>query len=144
MSKKKSHPSDSAVQREAEQAIRARLEEEMHVDLSATPPFSNPKLDGFANAKLPVCVEIWAHQGPAKPGQKHKVMSDMCKLLLCQRKLKKSCRLIFAVSDVAAVAFLEASWMIRFAAEFGIDVRTVDIPRPQRRRIRRAQKRQSR
>jgi hypothetical protein len=143
MSKKK-HPSDSFVQRDAEGLIRSALAKKLKVDLSAPQPFPNLKLDGFADEKVPVCVEIWAHQGWAKGGQKHKVMSDMCKLLVFERKLNKRCKKIFAVSDMDAVAFLEGSWMSRFAAEFDIDVRWVYIPPSERTRIRTAQKRQRR
>ena len=124
--------------------IRRKLERKLGIELSPDSPVPGVELDGFAKRRRPVCVEIWAHQGPAKGGQLGKVMKDMCKLLLCERLLGKGCRKIFAVADEAAVAFLQNSWMGRFALEFGVDIVPVHIPPALSKRIRQAQKRQYR
>lgn len=134
----------SREQRDAEGVIRAALAEKLEIALSPRSLPEGPQLDGFADGPTPVLAEIWAHQGPAKSAQKNKVMADMCKLLLCERLLGKSCRKIVAVSDEKAHSFLENSWQGRFADEFGIERHAVDIPEDVRKRIRDAQQRQYR
>ncbi len=101
-------------------------------------------LDGFVDGAHPICVEVWAHQGPAKGGQTGKVMRDFCKLLLVERLLGKPCRKMFAVCDGAALAFLQNSWQGHFAEEFGIEQVVVDLSDETRQRIRDAQTRQYR
>lgn len=144
MPEQNDYDGDSRVQRDAELLIRSLLEKELHVELSATLPISGPRLDGFADAEQPICVEIWAHQGRAKSAQKNKVMADMCKLVLCEHILGRKCRKIIAVSDQAALSFLQNSWTGQFADTFGIERRVVPIPEEHRTRIREAQKKQYR
>lgn len=144
MSKSKLHPGNSSVQCTAEVAIRLALEKELKKLLPSLNIKGLPRLDGFADGKQPICVEIWAHQGPAKSAQKAKVMQDMCKLLLCQCLLRRKCRKIFVVSDEGALSFLRNSWQRQFAEKFGIETRTVHIAEEIRQRIRRAQKQQYR
>lgn len=139
-----SYDGNSSVQREAEIAIRAALEKELDVSLGPTPGHLGVKLDGFAGGKRPICVEIWAHQGPAKSAQRHKVMTDMCKMLWVQKKLRTKCRKIFTVADRAAISFLDNSWQGQFAEAFGIERHVVEMPEEFRERIRDAQKRQYR
>jgi hypothetical protein len=140
---------DSSVQREAESLIRTKLETTIGLEPgglseSAKEYLGRIKLDGFRDGPRPICVEIWAHQGKAKPAQQAKIMKDMCKLLLVEAKLKKACRKLFVVSDQAAVAHLSSSWQGEFADAFGIDILVVDIPEPTRTLIREAQKKQYR
>ena len=137
------HPGDSHVQREAEAQIRHALEGKLGIGLSDDCG-TGLRLDGFADTDPPVCVEIWAHQGPAKSAQQAKLMKDMCRMLLCERLLERPCRKILAVSDAAAVAFLKGSWQGKFAEAFGVEVQVVDVPEALRARIREAQKRQFR
>jgi len=138
------HPGDSHVQREAERVIREALQTELGLQFGDTPTGLGLKLDGFADGERPVCVEIWAHQGTAKPAQKNKVMADMCKLLLAEHLLQRPCRKIFVVSDRSAISFLDGSWRGRFAETSGIETRVVGIPEDLRSRIRDAQRRQYR
>jgi len=136
-----SHPSDSSAQRSAElgileqleQQIGARLDDDLDID-------SRVQLDGFQDGPTPVCVEAFAHQGPAKSGQRRKLMMDMCKLLLVEKVLRKPCRKILAVCDEEAVGFLKNSWQGSFAREFGIEVVVVEITPETRRRLLEAQK----
>ena len=101
-------------------------------------------MDGYAEGATPICVEAWAHQGPAKGGQLGKVMRDFCKLLLVERLLGRPCRKVFVVCDPDAIAFLQNSWYGQFADEFGIERIVVEIPGDIRQRIRDAQVRQFR
>lgn len=140
---------DSSVQRKAEPVIRAKLEKDLGVnagDLSKSTSelLGEIDLDGFLDGIRPICVEIWAHQGKARSAQKDKVLKDMCKLLLAEDRLKKSCRKIIAVADEEAVAHLKNSWQGEFAEVFGIDINVVEIPKTTKRDIREAQKKQYR
>jgi hypothetical protein len=139
--KKKLHPSDSAVQRAAELEIVAAVAKKLRRQLNAKPVIDQVvALDGFADGRKPICVEAWAHQGQAKGSQPHKVMRDMCKLLLVEKLLGKKCRKIFAVCDESAIAFLKKSWQGRFATEYSIETIVVEVSAAARRRILAAQK----
>ena len=137
-------PGDSSVQQQAERVIREQLARELRCTLEKSPDtLGKVKLDGYC-AKPPICVEIWAHQGKAKPAQKAKIMKDICKLLLAERKLGKRCRKIFAVADDAAVSHLENSWQGEFAKAFDIEIRVVKIDNTTREKIIEAQRAQYR
>lgn len=70
-------------------------------------------------------VEVFAHVGRSKSGQRHKIAHDMTKLLLAERLLGVPCRKVIAVIDEAAVAHLRRGWDGDFAEHFGIEVRVV-------------------
>ncbi|QDT54998.1 hypothetical protein Pan44_30390 [Caulifigura coniformis] len=101
-------------------------------------------LDGYVKSPTPICVEAWAHQGPARGAQPHKVMRDFCKLLLVEKLLCVPCRKVFLVCDSVALKFLENSWQGKFADEFGIERVVVNVSEETRQRIREAQVRQRR
>lgn len=139
------HPSDSSVQSAAEVTVLAVLEKQLGVGFSGQPTIvPKVKLDGYADGIVPTCVEAWARQGVAKAGQRRKVMADFCKLLLVERLLGKQCRKIFVVCDSQAVAFLGNSWLGRFATEFGIEVKVIELQVEVREGIIAAQSRQYR
>lgn len=136
---------DSSVQRQAEIVIRKKFEGKTGCKLEDTSPkLGNLKLDGFRDKKTPICVEIWAHQGRAKSAQQAKVMKDMCKLLLAEKKLGKTCRKVFVVADLLAVSHLKNSWQGEFAKTFGIELQVVKIDKALRQQILQAQKEQYR
>jgi len=141
----KQHPGDSAEQREAEREILEAVSRELGVPLDGKPDIAQRmQLDGFQDGDLPICVEIWAHQGPAKSAQRAKVMKDMCKLLYVEKLLGRPCRKILAVSDPQCLGFLDNSWQGQFAAEFGIERIVVPMSVDMRERVRQAQTRQYR
>lgn len=141
----KQHPGDSSEQREAEREILEAVSRELGVPLDGKPDIAQrADLDGFQGGQRPICVEVFAHQGPSKDGQRKKLMRDMCKLLLVEKLLRKKCRKIVAVSDPESVKFLDKSWMGRFADEFGIERIVVTLSEDTRKRVLRAQKRQYR
>lgn len=142
----KSKRGDSRVQRDAEVVIRTALEQELGCTLTDNPParIGSIQLDGFCDTRPPVCVEIWAHQGRAKSAQQNKLMKDMCKMLLVEKKLRRKCRKIIVVSDREAVAHLDHSWQGGFAEKFGIEIRVVTISPALRLRIVREQAKQYR
>ncbi len=128
---KQTSKSISTVQQEAEKEILSELGKNIDVDFSKHPHPENLscKLDGFGldSTNKPVCVEVFAHQGISKPGQKKKIMCDMCKLLLVEKQLGRNCLKVIAVSDCEAVGFLDNSWMGKFADKFGIVIQLVSI-----------------
>ena len=71
-------------------------------------------------------------------------MKDMCKLLLAEKRLGKSCRKIFAVSDKAAVSHLSRSWQGEFARIYGIEILIVEISEKIKQKILDAQEEQYR
>ena len=139
------HPSDSLAQRSAEAEILVALEKLLGIRLNGRPGIDQPvELDGFADGDTPICVEVWAHQGPAKGGQPAKVMRDFCKLLLVEKLLGKKCRKVVTVCDEAALRFLGNSWQGRFANEFGIERIVVAVSDATRLKLQAAQDRQRR
>ena len=93
-------------------------------------------------------VEIWAHQGKAKSAQKHKVMTDVTKLVFARSLLlaseQSSCRLILCFTDELAAHFKRGSWMAQAIKSAGIEIVVIDLPEELRERIRIAQTRQYR
>lgn len=92
-------------------------------------------IDGyFQTENRIVLVEVWAHVGPVKPAQRHKVMSDILKLALLQRLLIKmqpaqriESYIVFIDRDAANV-IQNASWGTLAAKEFGVKPIHVPIP----------------
>jgi hypothetical protein len=139
------HPSSSAVQQAAETALLAEAETRLGVRFGdALLCLSGLKLDGFADGDRPVCVEVFAHVGPCKPGQKKKLSRDMTKLLLAERRVGKPCRKVIVVGDPAVVGHFAHGWDGEFAREFGIELLVVELGEVHRRTIRAAQERQRR
>ena len=122
------HPSDSSEQRAIEVKVLRALEFELAVtfsDANADPRLRGLKVDGFAPGPPPLLVEVFAHVGPSKSGQRHKVANDMAKLLLAERRLAVPCRKVIAVIDRVAIAHHKRSWIGEFAEGFGVEVRVV-------------------
>ncbi len=61
------------------------------------------EVDG-ADDKLTVLVEAWAHQGPPKAAQKHKVLADVLKLLHVGATVPVTPRLVLCLCDPEAAA----------------------------------------
>lgn len=121
------HASDSSGQRAIEADVLVALSNELGVSVTSTAPpqLSMLKLDGYADAAIPVLIEVFAHVGRSKGGQRHKIAHDMTKLLLAERLLGVPCRKVIAVIDEAAIAHLRGGWNREFANSFGIELRVV-------------------
>ena len=121
------HASDSAKQREIEREVLAALSLELGVSIpSPLPPqLATLKLDGYVSGPVPVLVEVFAHVGPSKGGQRHKIAHDMTKLLLAEKLLGVPCRELIAVIDKAAIAHMAKGWDGAFADAFGIERKVV-------------------
>lgn len=121
------HASDSSEQRAIELEVLHALEAILYVrflkNLPAT--LGKLKLDGYADGSPPTLVEVFAHVGRAKGGQRYKIAHDMTKLLLAERRLGVPCRKVIAVIDETAIAHMTQGWDGAFAKEFGIEVKVV-------------------
>jgi hypothetical protein len=103
---------DSAVQRSAEKVMIDLLGSRLSIRLGPRrfdfPGGVRVEIDG-ADEQLTVLVEAWAHQGPPKSAQKHKVLADTLRLLFVASTLPVAPRLVLCLSDPAAARhFTEA------------------------------------
>jgi len=141
--------SDSLVQREAEALIRAKVAEEIGAQLEPRtvklPGGATMQLDGVAGepGAETVFVEIFAHQGEMKGGQKRKVGQDAFKLVTLGR-LRPGARLVLALADdgLPLSYAKQKTWFAEAVEAWGIQVVVVDISSGEREKIRAAQKTQ--
>jgi hypothetical protein len=128
-------PGDSRVQRDAEAVILASLSQALGVALAPRrvhlPGGAYVDVDG-ASDDPPILVEVWAHQGPPKVAQKHKVLADGLKLLYAAEQLGQGHRRILCLCDpLAAAPFTTArTWYAAALREHRIEVIVVDLPEP--------------
>jgi hypothetical protein len=140
---------DSAEQRAAEAVMLDALSRELAIDLAkrrlATKAGAWTEIDGVCESP-PVLVEAWAHQGRPKSAQKAKVMTDAAKLVWAEATFYPAgARKILLLSDpIAAGHFRGSSWMAAALVNFGIEVRTVELPSDHLAAVLRAQARQIR
>ena len=137
------HPSNSEAQVAAEWAILYKLG--IVIDVALNQGTSIPvgdsvvKPDGAAMDNS-VFVEAFAHIGPLKGGQKHKVSTDALKLLAIRDAHPKA-RLILAFADEDAARSV-SGWKAETLKANGIEIRVVDLDQDERERIEAAQQRQ--
>ena len=123
-----------------------QLGQELHPARITIPSGEHVKVDG-ADVARSVLVECWAHQGPPKSAQRHKVLADAFKLAWISRTLYPRPDLILCLSDpFAAAPFLPGgrSWAARAFQDLGISVSVVTLPEELRQRVLAAQRRQYR
>jgi hypothetical protein len=103
------------------------------------------EVDG-ADDELTVLVEAWAHQGPPKAAQKHKVLADVLKLLHVAATRPVAPRLVLCLCDPeAAHHFTNArSWAAHALRNFAIEVSVVELPAETKAAVLAAQQRQYR
>ena len=103
------------------------------------------EIDG-ADEALSVLVEAWAHQGPPKVAQKHKVLADAFKLLHVAATLPVVPRLVLCLCDPeAAYHFTTArSWAAHALRAFAVEIAVVELPADVKAAVRAAQQRQHR
>jgi hypothetical protein len=143
---------DSAAQRGAESVILLaasfRLGVELHKRRITLPNFGFVELDG-ASDDLSVLCEAWAHVGPPKSAQKHKVMTDALKLVFVESLLvaqgQGPCRKLLAFGDEAAAQFfMRKTWMAGALRSLGVEVDVFALPDEVRSDVQAAQVRQFR
>lgn len=139
------HESDSHEQRCAEPLILAGVSAAVGVELNPR----SLRLDGGARVDVDgvatdesVLVEIFAHQGPLKGGQLHKVARDALKLITLARRREQS-RLIIAFGDSDAAACVSGtSWLAEALRVWRVEVLVVGLDHDVRAGLRAAQARQ--
>jgi len=143
-------PGSSHEQREAERVLLDLLGERLGLRLDPAritiPSGARVEIDGTDSARS-VLVECWAHQGPPKAAQKHKVLSDALKLTWIATTVYPRPRLILCMSDPAAAAPFSVgarSWASQALADLGVEVAVVELPEATRAAILAAQHRQFR
>jgi hypothetical protein len=126
----------------AEAEIRRSLEETLgatplapatiHIDGKAP-----VKVDGVSDDET-VFVEIFAHQGPLKGGQRHKVATDALKLITIGRE-HPDAQLVIALADETAAASLKSNtWLAAALRLWKVDVVVVPIKDDTRAQLRNA------
>jgi hypothetical protein len=143
-------PGSSHEQRAAERVMLDLLGRRLGVDLEpgvlTVPSGARVELDGTDPARS-LLVECWAHIGPPKSAQKHKVHSDALKLTWISQTLYPRPRLVLCFADREAAAhFLPSSrsWAARALQDLGIAVEIVELPHDLREQLKAAQRRQYR
>ncbi len=139
------HQSDSSAQRNAEHLIREEVATRVEIELKArSVEFASGavvNVDGVADDES-VFVEIFAHHGPLKGGQRHKIATDALKLITIGRS-RPAAKLIIAFADDEAAAYAaKGTWLSEALITWNIDVLVVDIDPAVRDGIRAAQVRQ--
>jgi hypothetical protein len=139
------HRSDSAIQREAEPLILAGVSTIVGKELAprtlCLESGAPVEVDG-ADANESVLVEIFAHQGPLKGGQKKKVSQDALKLITLRRN-RPQAQLILAFADEQAAVYAKTgTWVSAALAAWDVRVIVVELDPTTRDGIRSAQLRQ--
>jgi hypothetical protein len=103
------------------------------------------EVDG-ADEELTVLVEAWAHQGPPKAAQKHKVLADVLKLLYVAAPRPVAPRLVLCLCDPEAARHftIARSWAAHALRNFAIEVSVVELPADVKAAVIAAQQRQYR
>jgi hypothetical protein len=137
------HPSNAEAQVMAEAAILDTLGKTLGVALkqgaSVTLGASHVRPDGVA-ADESVFVEVFAHIGKLRGGQRHKVSTDALKLLAI-RATYPDARLILAFADEEAAASV-SGWKAETLTANGIEIHAVALDHADRAKIEAAQARQ--
>ena len=125
---------DSAEQRGAERVMLDLLGAQLGCELNpatvTVPSGERVQVDG-ASASRTVLVECWAHQGPPKSAQRHKVLADAFKLAWIATTVYPRPQLILCLSDPLAAAPFQPgarAWAARALQDLDIAVRVVTLP----------------
>lgn len=125
------HPSSSHEQTAAEEPVLKAVSEQLGAAVEPTrvdfPGGSYVNVDGVSRDPL-VFVEVFAHQGALKGGQRHKVAGDVLKLVTLG-KLHPDARLILAFADeIAAGSVRNKGWLAEAVVTWGVEVVVADLP----------------
>jgi hypothetical protein len=135
--------SRSEAQGVAEQEAIGLLSAELGVELTPRQVIMGDgayvEVDGVGPQES-VLVEVFAHQGPLKGGQRHKIQGDVLKLATLG-KTRPDSRLIVAFCDHEAEARV-TGWLAYAMSVWGIERHVVDLPEGVCSGLRAAQERQ--
>lgn len=138
--------SDSSTQRNAERLSLDAVAESVGVELSPKRLTLNGgaivDVDGVASDGS-VLVEVFAHQGHLKGGQRHKIAGDALKLITIARGKTPAPRLLLAFCDPKITTFFAGqSWLAAAINAWQIEVIVAELDEAVREGIRGAQARQ--
>jgi hypothetical protein len=141
-----SFSSDSTAQRRAEGLILEAVAREVGISLSPRRlelvSGAVVDVDGVAEDES-VFVEIFAHQGQLKGGQRHKIAGDALKLITIGRERTPRPTLILAFGDPYILRFFAGkSWLAAAINAWGIKILVAELDVTARAEIRVAQARQ--
>jgi hypothetical protein len=141
---------NSIEQRSAERAMLNLLGVQLGCELNpatiTVPSGERVEVDG-TDTNRTVLVECWAHQGPPKSAQRHKVLADAFKLAWIATTFYPRPQLILCLSDPLAAGPFQPgarSWAARALQDHRIAVHVVSLPGDLRQRVLEAQRRQYR
>ena len=141
---------NSQEQRQAERVMLDLLGVRRGIVLSprrlTVPSGARVEVDGVDEDRT-VLVECWAHQGPPKSAQRHKVLTDALKLSWIGSTLSPRPELILCLCDPAAAApFLPGarSWAAQALRDLDIRLEIVELPADVMAAVLAAQRRQYR
>jgi hypothetical protein len=124
------HASDSSEQRSAERAILAALGRRLDATLGpqsmTLPTGERVQIDGVSESAR-FLVEVYAHQGGLRGGQKHKIMSDAMKLTAVRHFLHPESHLILCFADPRVQSEIQASWRGPALEAHGIKIEVVQL-----------------
>jgi hypothetical protein len=99
-------------------------------------------VDG-TSADESVLVEVFAHQGTLKGGQRHKIATDVLKLITVAQERNPKPRLILAFADPAILNWTTGkSWLAAAVHAWGVEVMAADLDEATLAGLRAAQVRQ--
>jgi hypothetical protein len=141
-----SFSSESTAQRRAEGLILKAVAQEVGVPLQPQrlelESGAVVDVDGVAEDES-VLVEIFAHQGQLKGGQRHKIAGDALKLITIARERNPPPLLLLAFGDPDILRFFAGkSWLAAAIDAWGIKIVVADLDITAREEIRVAQARQ--
>jgi hypothetical protein len=124
--------SDASTQRDAERLILDAVAESVGVELCPKRLTLNGgaivDVDGVASDGS-VLVEVFAHQGQLKGGQRHKIAGDALKLITIAREKTPAPRLLLAFGDPKITTFFAGkSWLAAAINAWQIEVIVVELP----------------
>jgi hypothetical protein len=140
------HASDSSEQQKAEVVAlglaNEKLSVTLHRDRLTFPRGVCIDVDGIDHERRVLC-EVYCRLGILKPAHKHKVASDMLKLILAERELGGTWRKVICLVDDEAFRTISGrSWLKAVADRFGVELITVALPADVRALVKAAQGRQ--
>jgi hypothetical protein len=124
--------SDSAEQRDAEPFLIKALSDDVGVWIEPGSPegLAAPgvELDGYSREPR-VLAEAYARHGKLKPAQRHKIASDILKMIYVERVLGDTWRKYLCFADEAAANSVQGDgWLAQTVRTFGVEVRVYPLP----------------
>jgi hypothetical protein len=126
------HLSDSREQRLAERELIHQLSVDLGVPLESEPVELGEgvriAVDGI-NREHRILCEAYAHIGPTRGGQPHKIAKDILKMLEAENRLQGPWHKILCFADeTAAQCVCGRSWLTAACRDFGIKIKVFSLP----------------